>query len=107
MKFMIPFFPLIEALFLVCLVLLISVCSFSIPFAILKIKVFEIYSIISRYPHHFELNGEICRLLVHCCAVMKDVSFTFFCFFSLNVCLFSTMISFERKLFTNLIMYLL
>lgn len=35
-------------------------------------RVFEIYSIISRHPHHFELNEKICRLLVHCCVVMKD-----------------------------------
>ncbi|KEH20239.1 hypothetical protein MTR_8g070020 [Medicago truncatula] len=35
-------------------------------------RVFEIYSIMSRHPHHFELNGKICWLLVHCCVVMKD-----------------------------------
>ncbi|XP_058730510.1 pentatricopeptide repeat-containing protein At4g21880, mitochondrial-like [Vicia villosa] len=36
------------------------------------ILVHRIYSIISRHHHHLELNGEICRCLIHFCVRLKD-----------------------------------
>ena len=41
-------------------------------------KVHQIYSIISRHRHYLQLNGDICRCLVHFCVRIKDVSFTYF-----------------------------